>query len=98
LQQKPTANILGYEQHHIVEQNPSNIKKGVIEKFGSALINDPSNLVWVPHFPHLEISADYSSVPDNDGGPTLRERVKEWEFGQQREFGLRKLREYGVLK
>jgi len=98
LQQKPTENILGYEQHHIVEQNPSNIEKGVIEKFGSARINDPSNLVWVPHFPHLEISADYSSVPDNDGGPTRRERVKEWDFGQQREFGLSKLRKYGVLK
>ena len=27
LQQTPTENILGYEQHHIVEQTPDNIKK-----------------------------------------------------------------------
>ena len=98
LQQRPTQNILGYVQHHIVEQHDDNVRKREIEKFGSARIDDPSNLVWVPYFPHLEISAEYSRPPANDGAPTLRERVKEFDFGEQRRIGLEKLREHGVLK
>jgi hypothetical protein len=98
LQQKPTENILGYEQHHIVEQNPSNIQKDItFDKFGSARINDPSNVVWAPHFPHLEISADYSSV-EKEGRPTLREELKEKSFEEQRQEGLKELRQHGVLK
>ena len=58
LQQKPTENILGYQQHHIVEQNPSNIRKDItFDKFGSARINDPSNLVWKAAFSALWRSA-----------------------------------------
>ena len=98
MQQKPTKNILGYEQHHIVEQNPSNIEKGdIFDKFGIARINDSSNVVWVPHFPHLELSADYSSVEEK-GGRTLRDELKEMSFEEQRQKGLEKLREHGVLK
>ena len=98
LQQRPTQNILGYVQHHIVEQHDDNVRKKEIYKFGGARIDDPSNLVWVPYFPHLEISAEYSGVPDNDGGPTLRERVKKHDFDEQRRIGLEMLRERGVLR
>lgn len=96
LQQSPAQNILGYVQHHIVEQHDDNVKKREVEKFGSARIDDPSNVVWVPYFPHLEISAEYSSKID--GGRTLRERVKELDFDEQRRIGLEMLRERGVLK
>src|ERR1700683_1098600 len=33
LQQVPAENILGYEQHHIVNQNPANLAKNVFVKF-----------------------------------------------------------------
>ena len=98
LQQIPSNDIAGYEQHHIVGQNPENLKKTAIEKFGRQLIDDPSNLVWVPHFPHVEITAEYNSVPNRDGGSTFRERVGKLGFEQQREIGLSFLRKYGVLK
>jgi hypothetical protein len=76
LQQTPTENAIGYEKHHIVEQNDDNVRKRPVQKFGWAAIDDPTNVVWVPHFSHIEISAEYSSIPNNDGGPTLRDRVK----------------------
>ena len=98
LQQTPIENAIGYEKHHIVEQNDDNVRKRAAEKFGWAAIDDSINVVWVPHFPHIEISAAYSSIPNNDGGPTLRERVKNLDYSQQREFGLYMLRKYGVLK
>lgn len=44
LRQEPAENILGYEQHHIVNQNPANLAKNVVVKFGRELIDDPSNL------------------------------------------------------
>jgi hypothetical protein len=31
LQVQPTENILGYDQHHIVEQNPANVEKRELE-------------------------------------------------------------------
>ena len=31
LQTPPTENVFGYELHHIVEQNPSNIAKSPVE-------------------------------------------------------------------
>ena len=46
LQTPPTQNALGYERHHIVEQNDDNVEKEVVVKFGRDEIDDPSNLVW----------------------------------------------------
>lgn len=93
----PTVDIEGFERHHVVEQNPDNLKKLKTKKFGPLLINDPSNLVWVPHFPHIEISAEYSSAPNGDG-LRLRDKINKLDFEQQRAVGLSKLRKYGVLK
>ncbi len=98
LQQAPAENVDGYERHHIVEQNPGNLEKGNFAKFGSELIDDESNVVWIPHFPHIEVTAEYNSVPNDDGGPILRERINNLDFDQQREIGLSILRKYGVLK
>jgi hypothetical protein len=48
LQTPPTQNVLGYEVHHIVEQNDDNIAKSpleaFIEKFGRNLID--SRAIW----------------------------------------------------
>ena len=67
LQKEPTENILGYERHHIVEQTDANIKKDIeplgehLQKFGRDIIEDPSNIAWVPRLKHELVSADYSS-------------------------------------
>lgn len=97
LQQPPSNNILGYEQHHIVEQNPANIEKGELEKFGQAMIDDPSNLVWVPRLKHEQITSHYNSKPD-PSGPTEREIVNQLDWNEQRAIGLDQLRATGILK
>lgn len=98
LQQDPIENILGYERHHIVEQNPDNLAKSIVAKFGQERLDDPSNLVWSSRFKHEEISAYYSSKPFGSGGPTIREIISVFGYEQQREFGLSVMRKFGVLK
>ena len=98
LQQEPTENILGYEQHHIVGQNDDNLAKKTIEKFGQDALDDPSNLVWVPRLKHELINAYYSSKTEETGDLTVREYLNELDFDQQWEEGLRIMRKFGVLK
>jgi hypothetical protein len=108
LQHEPTENILGYEQHHIVNQNPANLAKNVVVKFGRELINDPSNLAWVPRLKHEPITSYYNSglikVGDyNDkvaefGNLTVREYLNTLDFERQRQEDLRIMRKFGVLK
>ncbi len=98
LQQAPTENSLGYEQHHIVNQNPDNLQKGTIAKFGSELINDPSNIVCVPRLLHECVNAEYSSNSNGPGTPLVRDVINEMDFGQQYQEGLKILRKCGVLK
>jgi hypothetical protein len=98
LQQRPTENVLGYEQHHIVEQNDYNLEKAPIVKFGPARIKGLDNVVWVPRLNHEKITADYNSNIDGPGSPTFRESIRKLDFEQQREIGLEKLRKFGVLK
>ena len=51
LQPPPAGDPLGYERHHIVEQNDANIAKGGLEyrreltKFGAAAVDDNTNIV-----------------------------------------------------
>jgi hypothetical protein len=108
LQQEPTENILGYEQHHIVNQNPANLAKNVVVKFGRELIDDPSNLAWVPRLKHEPITTYYNdkavNVGDYDdkaaevGNLRVREYLNKLDFDQQRQEGLRIMRKFGVLK
>lgn len=103
LQTMPTENILGYDRHHIVQQNDDNIAKSdmdvLLEKFGREKIEDPSNIAWVPRLKHEKLSADYSEKdPEDAKGRTRREVVKEMDFEAQRQEGLQRLRQYGVLK
>lgn len=104
LQKPPTENVLGYEQHHIVEQTDDNIKKDnqtetvYIEKFGREKIEDPSNIVWVPRLKHEKISGYYSSKPGGPGTSTVRDALSALDFDAQRAAGLDALRTQGVLK
>jgi hypothetical protein len=101
LQTPPTANVLGYDVHHIVEQNPDNILKSPVEvdveKFGRNLIDSPSNLVWIPRLKHEMITAYYNSKVSDDG-PLRRQIVNAGDFETQRAAGLAALRQFGVLK
>jgi hypothetical protein len=99
LHQKPTENILGYEQHHIVNQNPDNLQKDdTIVKFGSDTINDPDNIVWVPRLLHECINGKYSENSDGPGSPLVRDVINKIDFDHQYQEGLRIMRECGALQ
>jgi len=99
LQKRPTQNNLGYERHHIVEQNDDNVEKDVVVKFGRGAIDDPSNLVWVPRLKHELITAYYNETdPGDPQGRSRREVIGEYDFETQGEIGLAVLRKFGVLQ
>lgn len=103
LQQPPMENALGYEQHHIVEQNPDNLAKSpdvvLVVKFGEEVIDDPSNLVWVPRLKHERVTALYNSkVPGDPQGRLYRQVVNAMDYQSQRAAGLAALRLFGVLQ
>ncbi len=99
LQMRPTQNALGYERHHIVEQNDDNVEKEVVVKFGRDAIDDPGNLVWVPRLKHERITAYYNETdPDDPQAHSRRDVIGEDDFETQREKGLVALRKFGVLQ
>jgi hypothetical protein len=105
LQTTPTDNLLGYEQHHIVEANPDNVAKEdeepprMVDKFGSDEIDDPSNLVWIPRLKYEQVTGDYNSKDPKDPlGRLNRQVINEKSFEDQRAAGLAALRKFGVLK
>ncbi|MGD0763157.1 MAG: AHH domain-containing protein [Roseiarcus sp.] len=103
LYEDPTQNVLGYERHHIVEQNPDNVAKSpieiAIEKFGWDVIDDPSNIVWVPRLKHELITGYYNSkVAGDSQGRLYRQVVNAMDYHSQYEAGLAALRMFGVLQ
>jgi hypothetical protein len=98
LHQEPTENTLGYEQHHIVNQNDDNVRKDIFEKFGTDAINDSDNVVWVPRLLHECISAQYSRNSNGEGSPLVRDVINAMDFDHQRAAGLEILRKCGVLQ
>jgi hypothetical protein len=103
LRMPPTHDFLGYEQHHIVEQNPGNVAKAPdefeLEKFGRATIDDPNNLVWVPRLKHELITAYYNSTDKDDPqGRLHRQVVSAMDFDSQYKAGLAALQMFGVLQ
>jgi hypothetical protein len=105
LKVKPCDDAQGFEEHHIVEQTPSNLSKiGQIglwqaRKFGVDLIMSPDNTVWLPRLLHEQISRKYNSKdPEDAAGRTYRQTVSEMDFYSQREAGLKALRDFGALK
>jgi len=103
LQQPPMDNLLGYQRHHSVEQNPDNLAKSAVAetigKFGRAAVDDPGNIVWVPTLKHEQITGDYNSL-ENAKVPGIlhRDIVNELDFAGQRDAGLEALCLIGVLQ
>ena len=104
LQTPPQDHLLGYELHHIVEENPANVAKDDraavrARKFGYDALDDPSNVVYVPRLKHEQVTAAYNSAYlDNPAYPRMRVVVSAMDFNDQREAGLQALREVGVLE
>ncbi len=103
LYENPTQNVLGYERHHIVERNPDNVAKSpieaAVEKFGWNVIDDPSNIVWVPRLKHELITAYYNSkVVGDPQGRLYRKVVGAMDYQSQYEAGLAALQLFGVLQ
>lgn len=97
LQKQPIDDILGYDQHHVVERNPDNLERRDLEKFTSAVIEDPDNLVWIPRLKHEQITSYYNSKP-NPSGLRQRDIINALMFDEQRAIGLKQLRDRGILK
>ena len=79
--------------HHIVGQTSSNV-----ERFGAEAIHSADNLIAVDRAIHAQISGYYSSKQLFTGGKTVREWIGTQSYEAQREFGLRVLRDFGVIK
>jgi hypothetical protein len=89
---------LGYQIHHIVEgQYNSTNEQSNAQRFPDQL-ESPENLVQIPTWKHVEISSWYSTRNDEYGGQTPRDylRGKSWE--EQHELGIKKLRDFEVLR
>ncbi|MGO9396301.1 MAG: hypothetical protein ACLP19_00475 [Xanthobacteraceae bacterium] len=87
----------GYDEHHIVEQWSK--KDGVPR----AMIDSPENIVPIPKLKHWEINSwlgkpnrDYENAKGDPISPREYMKGKSWE--ERYEFGLKVLREFGVLK
>jgi len=103
LQTPPTENAGGYDHHHLVQQNPSNVAKSPedvrLDKFGRNALDAPSNLVWIPRSKHQLITDYYNSIDPNDPLSRLRRQVvAEMDFDAQLEDALATLRMFGVLQ
>jgi hypothetical protein len=90
----------GYQIHHIVEgQYQSDNAESNAQRFGRDLLESGDNLVLIPRWTHVEISAWYSTPNDEEyGGQSPRDylRGKSWE--EQYNLGIQKLRDFGVLE
>jgi RHS repeat-associated protein len=83
----------GKQWHHIVEQSQIN-KSG----FSSTQIQNTNNLIAVDSATHAKISGYYSSKQAFTGGKTVRDWLAGQSYGKQFEFGMQKLRDFGVIK
>ncbi|MGA2493604.1 MAG: hypothetical protein ABSF67_11700 [Roseiarcus sp.] len=103
LRHRPTRFRLGYERHHIVEQNPANLAKSplaaIAEKFGRAALEDPRNIVWIPRTKHELITGYFNGKDQDDPAGRIRRRVVgEMDFEDQFQAGLGAMRLFGVLQ
>lgn len=89
----------GTEIHHIVEtQYNSDDENANSNRFTKEQLEGRDNKVRIPYWKHGEISDWYSKENERYQGQTPRQylRGKSWE--EQYEFGLKVLRNHGVLK
>jgi hypothetical protein len=81
----------GKQWHHIIEQTPGNL-----QRFGPETIHNTDNVIAIDKGIHERISAYYSSKQRIAGGRVVREWLREQSYEQQREFGIRVLKQFGV--
>jgi hypothetical protein len=88
----------GYETHHIVEAQKNSAKPQSNARRFPDRVDSRENLVRVPYWKHVEISAWYSKPDKRRGGLSPRDslRGKSWE--DQYKMGIDKLKDFGVLK
>jgi RHS repeat-associated protein len=80
--------------HHIVEQTARNTAT-----FGGQALNNLTNVIRIDAKTHAKISAFYSSkIKGLTGNLTVREWLSKKSFKEQYEFGLKVLRDNGVIR
>ncbi|MFY0525651.1 hypothetical protein ACN28I_21750 [Archangium gephyra] len=82
----------GKQWHHIIEQH-----RGNVERFGHEALHNTENVIALDKNVHEEISAFYSSRQDAAGGMVVREWLRNQSYEQQRAFGLKTLKRFGVI-
>jgi hypothetical protein len=82
----------GKSWHHIIEQHQGNAKR-----FGAEALHNTENVIKVETKLHTEISAYYSSRQPDTGDMVVREWLRTQSYEQQRAFGLKVLRKFGVI-
>lgn len=85
----------GYHRHHIAEE-----KAARNSEFSESLIQGRDNLVLVPLVKHIDITKYYATKVRQADGSRIspRESIQGMSFEERRQFGLRVLRDHGVLK
>jgi hypothetical protein len=89
----------GYEDHHIVPKQRGTENKGLSPEDEKRLEN-PENFVRIPYYVHRRIT-DYYGKPIKDPpfkGKSPIEYLQSKSFDERYQFGLRVLREFGVIK
>jgi hypothetical protein len=83
----------GKSWHHIIEQHAGNLKR-----FGAEALHNTENVIKVETEVHTKISAYYSSKDEIVAGSMIvREWLRTQTYEQQRAFGLKVLRDFGVI-
>jgi hypothetical protein len=90
---------VGYEIHHIVEeQATSRNVQGNSRVFSQEQLQSRDNLARIPYWKHVEISSWYSTKAERFGGMTPREYLRGKTWDEHYKTGLEVLRQFGVLK
>ncbi|HVG57040.1 MAG TPA: hypothetical protein VNA24_00695, partial [Hyalangium sp.] len=82
----------GKSWHHIIEQHAGNLKR-----FGAEALHNTENVIKVETKVHTEISAFYSSKQPETGFMVVREWLRTQSYEQQRAYGLKVLRRFGII-
>jgi hypothetical protein len=82
----------GKSWHHIIEQHAGNLKR-----LGAAGLHTTENVIKVETEVHTKFSAFYSSSRPELEGMVVREWLRTQSYEQQRAYGLKVLRDFGVI-
>ncbi|RKG93277.1 hypothetical protein D7V88_03305 [Corallococcus terminator] len=80
----------GKEWHHLVEQTDGNVAR-----FGPKALHNRENILPLDKSLHSRISGYYSSIQPFTRGRTVRDWLRPQSFVEQREFGLKMMRDLG---